>query len=103
MEADRKATGWIGAFEIASDPADRVDVQAIGPLWWTASEFGWTPPADLRASMNAVRLRGQPLAWHAELRSDRTGWRLWSVTIPPWCCGYSRCGRTPASPDSTPT
>jgi hypothetical protein len=67
----------------------------------------WTPPADQRAPGGAVTwIDGQPHAWRAEARKDSTGWRLWSVTIPPWCGTYSRCGTAPApaaSPSPSPS
>lgn len=46
------------------------------------------------------------LAWTAEARRSDGGWRLWSVSVPPWCGpgGYvTRCGPPAPAGSATPS
>ncbi len=97
MEADRNATGWVGRFEHASQPTATTTINGDHATVIDSYGVRWTPPATSQATPGggALFYRGQPRAWHAAARRDRTGWRLWSVTIPPWCGSYSRCGAAP--------
>jgi len=102
IAADRQTTGSVGIFTIASgEPTDRTEIHGNQATVVDSYRVRWTRPSDA-AEPRAGTLShyGEPRAWRAELRRDRTGWRLWSVTIPRWCGEYSRCGapRPTASP-----
>jgi hypothetical protein len=103
MAADRQTTGSVGIFTAAGDdPTDRTEIHGDQATVVDSYRVQWTRPSDTsepRADM--LRYYGESRAWHAELRRDRTGWRLWSVTIPHWCGEYSRCGA--ARPKASPT
>jgi hypothetical protein len=108
IAADSKATGWSATFEnTAPEPGDRVEIHGDRASVVDHYRARWTPPANQRTTGGAVTwIDGEPHAWRAEARKDRTGWRLWSVTIPPWCGTYSRCGTAPApagSPRPSPS
>jgi hypothetical protein len=96
MAADAKATGWSGVFETAGpQPTDQVDVRGDRAVVTASYRVRWTPPpAQQQATAGGavVWYDGRAHPWRAEDRKDRTGWRLWPVTIPPWCGadGYSR-------------
>jgi hypothetical protein len=103
MAADRQQTGWVGIFTPAGDePTDHTEIHGDRATVVDSYQVQWTPPpntAEPRAG--TLWYHGEPRAWRAELRRDRTGWRLWSVTIPRWCGEYSRCGT--ARPTASPT
>lgn len=43
--------------------------------------------------------------WTYDIRYDRRGWHIWSVTMSPWCEAYSGCGkpRPSTTPSPSPT
>jgi hypothetical protein len=112
MAPDTKVTGWSATFEIGSStPGDRVETHGDRASVVDSYRVRWTPPTDeqrrLASSGPVVWFNGTSRQWRAEVRRDRTGWRLWSVTMPPWCGqdGYSRCdsGTAPSpSPSTSP-
>jgi 4-amino-4-deoxy-L-arabinose transferase-like glycosyltransferase len=109
MAADTKATGWSATFEIgSSSPDDRVETHGDRASVVDSYRVRWTPPADeqrrMASSGPVVWFNGMSRQWRAEARKDRTGWRLWSVTMPAWCGqdGYSRCN-TSLAPSALPS
>jgi hypothetical protein len=111
MEADAKKSGWTATFEIGPVPDGVENGDAIqGDQATTVGWFNvrWLPPASLRPSRGLPWYSGPSHPWRAETRRDSGGWRLWSLTIPPWCdpgdlTGYSRCDRPLPSASATPT
>jgi hypothetical protein len=108
MATDRKATGWSATFEVAApEPDDRTEVHGDRATVVDHYRARWTPPASQRTTGGVVTwIDGASYPWRADARRDRIGWRLWSVTIPPWCGTYSRCGTAPApvgSPSPSPS
>jgi hypothetical protein len=106
MEADRQASGWPGRFEIGNkQPGDGTEVRGDLATVVDSYRVRWTPPAG-QSTPNAAPLgyNGVPRAWRADARKDSDGWRLVSVSIPPWCGTYSRCGAAPvAGPSVSPS
>jgi hypothetical protein len=107
MAVDTKTTGWSGVFETAGpQPTDHLEVRGDRAVVMANYRVRWIPPpAQQKATGGAmVWYDGQAHPWRAEARKDCTGWRLWSVTIPPWCGadGYSRC-ETMTAPWSSST
>jgi len=102
MAADRRTTGRVGLFTAAGDePTDRTEIHGDQATVVDSFRVRWTPPSDTEPQVGTLWQYGESRAWRAELRRDRTGWRLWSVTIPRWCGEYSRCGA--ARPAASPT
>jgi hypothetical protein len=111
MAADAKATGWSATFEVGSTPGDRVEAHGDRATVVEGYRVRWIPPADVQRRTSSsgpiLWFNGSSRQWRADVRKDRTGWRLWSVTMPPWCgqYGYSRCNADPApnlSPSASP-
>jgi hypothetical protein len=111
MAADAQKSGWTATFEIGSRPegAENGDVingdKATTVGWFSVR---WTPPESLRPSHGLPWYGGPSRPWRAETRRDDGGWRLLSVTLPPWCdpgdlTGYSRCDRPYPSESITPS
>jgi hypothetical protein len=113
MAADTKATRWSGTFETGSPlPGDHIEIHGDRATVVDCFRVRWTPPADtqrrIASSGSVLWFDGTSRQWQAQVRKDRTGWRLWSVTMPPWCGqdGYSRCntGTAPSpSPSASPS
>src|SRR6266511_2664828 len=76
--ADRKATRWCGRFKHASQTTDATSID--GDRATVVDSYGvrWAvPPAAARdTGTGASSYWGQPLAWHAAARRDRTDWTL---------------------------
>jgi hypothetical protein len=109
MAVDMKTTGWSGVFETAGpQPTDHTDVRGDRAVVMASYRVRWKPPPVQQTPMtgdSVVWYDGQAHPWRAEARKDRTGWRLWSMTIPPWCGthGYSRCVAVAPWSSSTPS
>jgi hypothetical protein len=110
MAKDARESGWTPSFETgwAPDGAPKTSVFGNTATVYRWHAVRWFPPDHLIPERGSPWQQGPNREWKAEARDDGDGWRLVSLTIPPWCDdgtnnGYSLCNRRHPSTEPSPS